>query len=234
MYSFFFLFFVESHQQALMYVNHWVWRVRTEDKTVFFFCALFSAFFLLLTLICIIYRVVTDRWALLLMVLRIFVKTHKQTGAHSNTKKKKTMIRLRTFGCRNCVFTQYRHVNNNEKKWLSFYRFFLSLSVELRLILLFYVLNIGKKKKEMRVEHHVTHFFRFSSFFFVFVQVDEQLPWLLSPFFFFFFFFAAADFLPSFFLLKLLNSHPKARRAGNDSFVIRHWSGKKKPTSLLT
>ena len=86
--SFFFLFFVESHQQALMYVNHWDWRVRTEDKTVFF-CALFSTFFLLLTLICIIYRVLTDRWALLLMVLRIFVKTHKQTGAHSNTRKKK-------------------------------------------------------------------------------------------------------------------------------------------------
>lgn len=102
-------------------------RLESENwrQNCFFFCALFSAFFLLLTLICIIYRVLTDRWALLLMVLRIFVKTHKQTGAHSNTKKKKkTMIRLRTFGCRNCVFTQYRHVNNNEKKVAFFLPFF--------------------------------------------------------------------------------------------------------------
>lgn len=126
-------------------------RLESENwrQNCFFFCALFSAFFLLLTLICIIYRVLTDRWALLLMVLRIFVKTHKQTGAHSNTKKKKKQWfdwELSVVATASLHSTDM--LTTTKKKWLSFYRFFLSLSVELRLILLFYVLNMGEKKKK--------------------------------------------------------------------------------------
>lgn len=184
----------------------------------------------MLTLICIIYRVLTDRWALLLMVLRIFVKTHKQTGAHSNTKKKKkTMIRLRTFGCRNCVFTQYRHVNNNEKKWLSFYRFFLSLSVELRLILLFYVLNMGEKK-EMRVEHHVTHFFfGFLSFFFCVRSSGWTASLAVVSFFLLFFFLCSSRFSSFFFSFEIVEFTSES--ASCREWLVPHKalkSGKKK------